>query len=155
MRCEQYKDPLEKLISDKRLSHLSEAGRKAFVELALSGPFEGERADGPIKRKSTYNPYIYQVEMLFRGSNRGKPGIVTSGTGSGKTESFMLPRSGDLRTRRRSGHRPRRNSFRSTGGRAATRSSTCAATRTRIAPNSDKPAVAHAFSSEASFSLRS
>ena len=29
--------------------------------------------------------------MLFRGSNRGKPGIVTSGTGSGKTESFMLP----------------------------------------------------------------
>jgi hypothetical protein len=95
VRCEQYKDPLEKLISDKRLSHLSEAGRKAFVELALSGLFEGERADGPIKRKSTYNPYIDQVEMLFRGSNRGKPGIVTSGTGSGKTESFMLPRSGD------------------------------------------------------------
>jgi hypothetical protein len=63
VRYEQYKDPLEKLISDKRQSHLSEAGRKAFVELALSGLFEGEPADGPIKRKSTYNPYIHQVEM--------------------------------------------------------------------------------------------
>jgi ATP-dependent helicase YprA (DUF1998 family) len=93
LRYEQHKDPLEKLISDERLSHLSESGRNAFVELALSGLFEGEPADGPIKRKSTYNnPYIHQVEMLFRGADRGKPGIVTSGTGSGKTESFMLPR---------------------------------------------------------------
>jgi hypothetical protein len=91
LRYEQYKDPLEKLISDKRLAHLSEAGRKAFVELALSGLFEGELADGLIKRKSTYPPYIHQVEMLFRGAVPGKPGIVTSGTGSGKTESFMLP----------------------------------------------------------------
>jgi hypothetical protein len=92
LRYEQHKDPLEKLISDERLSHLSESGRKAFVELALSGLFEGEPADGPIKRKSTYNnPYIHQVEMLYRGADRGKPGIVTSGTGSGKTESFMLP----------------------------------------------------------------
>src|SRR5258708_36310678 len=91
LRYEQYQDPLEKLISDERLGHLSEVGRKAFVELALSGLFEGEPADGPIKRKSTYNPYIHQVEMLFRGSDRGKPGIVASGSGSRKTESFMLP----------------------------------------------------------------
>lgn len=91
LRYEQYNDPLEKLVSDARLGHLSEAGRNAFVELALSGLFEGEPADGAIKRRSVYNPYIHQVEMLFRGSNRGKPGIVTSGTGSGKTESFMLP----------------------------------------------------------------
>jgi hypothetical protein len=88
---EQHKDPLEKLISDERLSHLSESGCEAFIELASSGLFEGEPADGAIKRKSTYNPYIHQVEMLFRGADRGKPGIVTSGTGSGKTESFMLP----------------------------------------------------------------
>jgi Lhr-like helicase len=91
LRYEQYKEPLETLVSDARLGHLSEAGRNAFVELALSGLFEGELAAGPIKRRSTYNPYVHQVEMLFRGSNRGKPGIVTSGTGSGKTESFMLP----------------------------------------------------------------
>ena len=29
--------------------------------------------------------------MLKRGVQPGKPGIVTSGTGSGKTESFLLP----------------------------------------------------------------
>ncbi|MHC2676960.1 Lhr-like helicase [Bradyrhizobium diazoefficiens] len=91
LRYQQYKDPLEKLVSDARLSHLSEDGRNAFVELALSGLFDGESAQGSIRRKSTYNPYTHQVEMLFRGARRGKPGIVTSGTGSGKTESFMLP----------------------------------------------------------------
>lgn len=90
-RYQQHKDPLEKVISDPRLSHLSQDGREAFVELALSGLFEGKEANGPIKRKSTYNPYIHQVEMLFRGSKPGQPGVVTSGTGSGKTESFMLP----------------------------------------------------------------
>src|SRR5690348_3236503 len=60
LRYEQYKEPLEKLVSDARLRHLSDAGRSAFVELALSGLFEGEPADGPIKRKSVYNPYIHQ-----------------------------------------------------------------------------------------------
>lgn len=90
-RYQQYKDPLEKVISDQRLSHLSQAGREAFVELALSGLFDGAPTAGPMKRKSIYNPYIHQVEMLFRGVSPGKPGVVTSGTGSGKTESFMLP----------------------------------------------------------------
>lgn len=90
-RYQQYEDPLEKVISDARLGHLSQEGREAFVELALSGLFDGKDADGPVKRASTYNPYIHQVEMLFRGSKPGQPGIVTSGTGSGKTESFMLP----------------------------------------------------------------
>lgn len=90
-RYRQYADPLEKVIDDPRLSHLSKKGRAAFVELALSGLFEGKDADGAIKRRSTYNPYIHQVEMLFRGAKSGHPGIVTSGTGSGKTESFMLP----------------------------------------------------------------
>lgn len=36
-------------------------------------------------------PYTHQVEMLRRGLNEGQPGIVTSGTGSGKTEAFLLP----------------------------------------------------------------
>lgn len=37
------------------------------------------------------SPYRHQVEMLQRGGANGTPGIVTSGTGSGKTESFLLP----------------------------------------------------------------
>jgi DEAD/DEAH box helicase domain-containing protein len=36
-------------------------------------------------------PYAHQVEMLRKGISEGAPGIVTSGTGSGKTESFLLP----------------------------------------------------------------
>ena len=90
-RYQQYDDRLETVVEDPRLSHLSQAGREAFAELALSGLFDGQKANGPIKRKSLYNPYIHQVQMLFRGSKPGQPGVVTSGTGSGKTESFMLP----------------------------------------------------------------
>ena len=85
--------PLERLIDDEdALGPISREGREAFVELALSGLFDGEDAPGPgIRRRSTYNPYVHQEKMLARGVRPGQPGIVTSGTGSGKTESFMLP----------------------------------------------------------------
>ena len=85
--------PLENLVDDERvLGPISRAGREAFVELALSGLFDGEDAPGPgPRRRSLYNPYVHQEKMLERGVRPGHPGIVTSGTGSGKTESFMLP----------------------------------------------------------------
>jgi len=84
---------LEELIDrdDGPLGPLSRDARVAFVELALSGLFEGAAADGEVRRRSLYAPYHHQVEMLERGLRPGQPGIVTSGTGSGKTESFMLP----------------------------------------------------------------
>lgn len=63
----------------------------AFAELALSGLFDGVDVDGEVKRKGLYPPYRHQADMLERGIRPGAPGIVTSGTGSGKTESFMLP----------------------------------------------------------------
>ncbi|RYY13549.1 MAG: DEAD/DEAH box helicase, partial [Alphaproteobacteria bacterium] len=63
----------------------------AFAELSLSGLFDGDDATGAVKRVGRYAPYKHQIEMLQRGVQPGKPGIVTSGTGSGKTESFMLP----------------------------------------------------------------
>lgn len=63
----------------------------AFAELVLSGLFDGDDATGEVKRVGRYAPYRHQIEMLQRGIQPGKPGIVTSGTGSGKTESFMLP----------------------------------------------------------------
>lgn len=91
LRYRQAEEPIEKLIDDPALERLSRAGKVAFAELALSGLFDGEPADGEIKRKSIYPPYVHQKDMLLRGVRPGKPGIVTSGTGSGKTESFMLP----------------------------------------------------------------
>lgn len=50
-------------------------------DLITNGLFDG----GEIKL------HRHQARMLARGARRGAPGIVTSGTGSGKTESFLLP----------------------------------------------------------------
>jgi DEAD/DEAH box helicase/Helicase conserved C-terminal domain len=93
LRYQPNEKKLEELIDDVGgpLEPLSTDARKAFVELALSGLFEGSPADGDICRASQYPPYQHQIEMLRRGLLPGHPGIVTSGTGSGKTESFMLP----------------------------------------------------------------
>lgn len=73
------------------LNSLSPKGRKAFVELALSGLFDSKPGDEVWPRRSAHAPYSHQTQMLERGIRPGRPGIVTSGTGSGKTESFMLP----------------------------------------------------------------
>ncbi|EKS5410101.1 DEAD/DEAH box helicase [Salmonella enterica] len=73
------------------LNSLSPEGRKAFVELALSGLFDSRPGDAAWPRRSVHAPYSHQTQMLARGIRPGCPGIVTSGTGSGKTESFMLP----------------------------------------------------------------
>lgn len=93
LRYESSDTTLEQLavLENGPLEPLSPAGRRAFVELVLSGLFEGVSVDGEIRRRSEYPPYRHQVEMLSRGIRPGKPAIVTSGTGSGKTESFMLP----------------------------------------------------------------
>ncbi len=82
---------LEGLIEDPegRLPHFSRPERQAFVELALSGLFDRDRSAPEVK--GAYAPYLHQVQMLEKGARDGTPGIVTSGTGSGKTESFMLP----------------------------------------------------------------
>ncbi|HCR2994140.1 TPA: DEAD/DEAH box helicase [Serratia marcescens] len=73
------------------LNRLSHKGRKAFAELALSGLFDSIPGDEVWPRRSVHAPYSHQIQMLERGISPGCPGIVTSGTGSGKTESFMLP----------------------------------------------------------------
>lgn len=91
LRYRENRENLEQLIGGEVLSPFGEDAQRAFVELALSGLFEGAASDGPLRRRSLYAPYSHQVEMLRRGIRAGLPGIVTSGTGSGKTESFMLP----------------------------------------------------------------
>jgi DEAD/DEAH box helicase domain-containing protein len=70
--------------------------RKAFVELVLAGLFPSRSPhpeDGRVStsRVAKFAPYTHQLEMLRRGIGSGTPGIVTSGTGSGKTEAFLLP----------------------------------------------------------------
>ena len=75
---------------DSRLPGFSKQARKAFVDLALSGLLDASvTEDG--SRVSAFKIYEHQATMLKRGVQEGHPGIVTSGTGSGKTESFLLP----------------------------------------------------------------
>jgi len=80
--------------SDDPLGDMDSKARVAFTELALSGLFENEQvADEktPCQFTAKHPLYTHQAEMLARGLRTGEPGIVTSGTGSGKTESFLLP----------------------------------------------------------------
>ena len=63
------------------MDHFSADARRAFVRLAASGLFDGDDV----------HLYRHQAAMLERGTCPGTPGVVTSGTGSGKTEAFLLP----------------------------------------------------------------
>jgi DEAD/DEAH box helicase domain-containing protein len=77
------------------LDGFDQTERIAFVELVLAGLFPSRLARDdeqvPTKRVGRFKPYSHQIHMLRRGTKAGSPGIVTSGTGSGKTESFLLP----------------------------------------------------------------
>jgi Helicase conserved C-terminal domain/DEAD/DEAH box helicase len=93
-RYRQIAHDLEGLMDYAALKQLmSDEGRKAFIELAAAGLFASDPMPpgSPWKRKARNRPYTHQLRMLERGLSAGSPGIVTSGTGSGKTESFMLP----------------------------------------------------------------
>lgn len=63
------------------LAQFTVGTRRAFVRLVAAGLFDGDDV----------RLYRHQASMLERGTRPGRPGIVTSGTGSGKTESFLLP----------------------------------------------------------------
>ncbi|CAK0750591.1 DEAD/DEAH box helicase domain-containing protein [Gammaproteobacteria bacterium] len=78
---------------DNPLGDMTPAARRSFAELALSGLFESEIStnNSNCRFHAKYPLYTHQAEMLARGLRNGEPGIVTSGTGSGKTESFLLP----------------------------------------------------------------
>ena len=81
-------------VGDSYLPELPQAARIAFAELVLSGLFPsiaGQSEDSPIRYCEKFPLYEHQAEMLRRGIRKGMPGIVTSGTGSGKTEALFLP----------------------------------------------------------------
>lgn len=89
-RYKTWHTGLEGLLSDQTvLANFNAKERAGFVELALSGLFDRDKKSPTLK--GDYEPYLHQVKMLERGVGDGTPGIVTSGTGSGKTESFLLP----------------------------------------------------------------
>ena len=78
------------------LEGFDEHQRRAFVEMVLAGLFPSKRKDSSesgngLSREARFPPYRHQVQMLERGVRASKPGVVTSGTGSGKTEAFLLP----------------------------------------------------------------
>src|SRR5205085_9493405 len=79
--------PLPEYASDKTLSELtrkdlngmSDAACKAFTAITEAGLF-----------RDRHPLYVHQREMLAA-SLSGKHCVVVTGTGSGKTESFLLP----------------------------------------------------------------
>jgi DEAD/DEAH box helicase domain-containing protein len=73
---------------EKWLPGFSPDKRNAFIDLCLSGLLPRSKND---PTQGRFNLYTHQLQMLRRGVQTGQPGIVTSGTGSGKTESFLLP----------------------------------------------------------------
>ncbi|WP_445006109.1 DEAD/DEAH box helicase [Halomonas mongoliensis] len=94
-RYRTTENPIESLLEDSSdnnpLLPFSREARRAIIEMTLSGLFPGESSEGELTRKSVFKPYQHQIAMLHRGLSPGQPGIVTSGTGSGKTEAFLLP----------------------------------------------------------------
>ncbi len=77
---------------DVRLPGFSPEERHAFARLCLSGLLDVDSpASSGAGLKSRDQLYSHQAAMLRRGVQPGRPGIVTSGTGSGKTQSFLLP----------------------------------------------------------------
>jgi DEAD/DEAH box helicase domain-containing protein len=76
----------------QELPGFTDAQRLAFAELAMSGLFPSTPIGSmAFPRRAEYPLYSHQLQMLKKGIVPGQPGIVTSGTGSGKTEAFLLP----------------------------------------------------------------
>jgi hypothetical protein len=84
-------DLVRQLPADDPLPGFDADARAAFVDLALAGLIDERRSPKVGEPRAAYRIYEHQATMLRRGVSRGTPGIVTSGTGSGKTESFLLP----------------------------------------------------------------
>ena len=81
----QFKDLIDETGEHAALGPLDRQTRHIFFKLVNCGLI-GKDGNGNL-----FRPYRHQLEMLTRGIRDGQAGIVTSGTGSGKTESFLLP----------------------------------------------------------------
>ena len=74
---------------------IGEIGTHPESPLRVLAPKEAAAASAVLQAglydDASIKPYTHQAAMLEKGISQGTPGIVTSGTGSGKTESFLLP----------------------------------------------------------------
>jgi DEAD/DEAH box helicase domain-containing protein len=74
---------------------IGEIGTHPESPLRVLSPKEASAASAVLQAglydDISIKPYTHQAAMLEKGIGQGTPGIVTSGTGSGKTESFLLP----------------------------------------------------------------
>ena len=80
-----FNDLLHEAGDQAVLAPLTKQTRELFLKLIGCGLI------GRDSRGDLFHPYRHQLQMLARGVRDGQAGIVTSGTGSGKTESFLLP----------------------------------------------------------------
>lgn len=123
------------------LSGFEQSERLAFVELVLSGLVGAIRSSGgPTTRVGAYPLYRHQVAMLQKGVQPGTPGIVTSGTGSGKTEAFLLPVFAMLAKEAKKWPRPGDTYLRRRWWQAPDGSPLASASATRMLPTENQPA---------------
>ncbi len=93
-RYEQWDDYIHEWVDQDNqeiLLGFSREQRAAFVDLVLAGLFPSKIVPGQKRRQADFRPYRHQVETLRRGVQPARPAVVTTGTGSGKTEAFLLP----------------------------------------------------------------
>ena len=83
----RFEDLLQESGEAAVLAGLPPRARSVFLELIGCGLI-GREDEG---RGPLFRPYRHQLQMLQRGVRDSHAGIVTSGTGSGKTEAFLLP----------------------------------------------------------------
>jgi DEAD/DEAH box helicase domain-containing protein len=83
----------EELLNGDILEGFSVKEREAFLELILAGLIPSQPAShgSALSRQPTFRPYEHQIDALQRGIRTFSPAIIASGTGSGKTEAFLLP----------------------------------------------------------------
>jgi hypothetical protein len=76
----------------KDIQGLPQAVLATFAVVSETGP----GPDGPLKRLIYDPPYKHQLDAVRAALVEGKDLVVTTGTGSGKTEAFLLPVLGRL-----------------------------------------------------------
>ena len=79
------------LLEKKGLKELCKPGGDYYTKFAAMQPLPDGFADFIAAGLMNYTPYRHQFEMLCEGYGKQNNVLITSGTGSGKTESFMLP----------------------------------------------------------------